>query len=154
MNRQKAFLTGMTGATALLSLFLVVSLPGCSQPQDKLIKETLAQSDPAQVRAAVLPLFAKYHDKTDMNGYGQIIPDSDIPKEVKSLPLLQSLITNAPQYILDGWANTNRSALLFATGGGFGHWGIVVCLEENDREFDNVKSYKYWKDGIYIYEGE
>lgn len=155
MNRLKAFLTGMMGVTALTGLLLIVSLSGCDQPQDKLIKETLSKSDPAQVRAAVLPLFTKYQNiDADTNGSGQLIPESDIPNALKSLPIFDSLSINDPQYIINSWANDSRTALIFATGGGFGHWGIVVCHDENDREFDNISRDKYWKDGIYIYEGE
>jgi hypothetical protein len=55
--------------------------------------------------------------------------------------------------IMTVWVGANRDALLFVTGSGFGHWGLLVCKDPKDRQFGKKSAYSYWQDGIYFYHG-
>ena len=77
-----------------------------------MIEETKKQAQPAIVKKAALPLFSL----ADTN-----LTSTNLPKEITSLPLF----SGGPQHI-DCWRLTTN-ALIFSTGGGFGHWGLIVC---------------------------
>ena len=126
-------------------------LSGCHSRQDTLFKATKEHASSDEIRKAALPLFSKYHYNS-INQNDMVVPFKEIPKEIKSLPVFSKIPQNN-LFILTAWAGTNDSALLFVAGSGFGHWGIAVCKDENDREFDKSPSYTYWKNGVYFYDG-
>ena len=123
----------------------------CDSRQEKLINATKQSADADDIRKAVAPLFVKYH--YDPNSQADTdVPIKDIPEEIKSLPLF-TFLPKKDVFIDAAWVDTNNNVLMFASGGGFGHWGIAVCKDENDRELDGTRSYTYWKKGIYFYNG-
>ena len=103
------------------------------------------------IRKAALPLFAKHH-YNPLSQDDTVVPFKEIPEEIKSLPVFSKIPQNN-LFILTAWAGANHDALLFVAGSGFGHWGIAVCKNENDRQFDKTPSYTYWKKGVYFYNG-
>jgi hypothetical protein len=123
----------------------------CGSSQEKFMNTTRQSANADSIRKAVAPLFLKYH--YDCHSQADTdVPTKAIPEEIKSLPLFTFLPKDeAP--ILASWASTNGNVLLFHTGGGFGHWGIAVCNDDNSHELDNTPSYTYWKKGIYFYDG-
>jgi hypothetical protein len=123
----------------------------CSSRQEKFINATKQSGNADSIRKAVEPLFIKYH-YNDSNQIGTDVPRKAIPEEITSLPLF-TFLPKEEVPILAAWASTNGNVLLFYSGGGFGHWGIAVCKDKNDRRFDNTPSCTYWKEGIYFYDG-
>jgi hypothetical protein len=77
-----------------------------------MIDQTMKEAKPAMVKKAALPLFWL----ADTN-----FTSNNLPKEITSLPLF----SGDPQNI-QCWHQTTN-ALIFYTGGGFGHWGLVIC---------------------------
>lgn len=77
-----------------------------------MIDKTKKEAQPAMVKKAALPLFSL----ADTN-----LTRTNLPKEITSLPLF----SGDPQDIECWHVTTN--ALIFSTGGGFGHWGLVIC---------------------------
>ena len=125
-------------------------LSGCHSRQDALFEATKERASADDIRTAALPLFSKYHYSSD--NQGMVVPFNEIPESIKSLPVFSTIPKNN-LFILTAWTGANDTALLFVAGSGFGHWGIAVCKNKNDRQFDKSPSYTYWKKGIYFYNG-
>jgi hypothetical protein len=85
---------------------------GRSLEDSRMIDQTMKEAKPAMVKKAALPLFWL----ADTN-----FTSNNLPKEITSLPLF----SGDPQNI-QCWHQTTN-ALIFYTGGGFGHWGLVIC---------------------------
>jgi hypothetical protein len=102
----------------------------------------------ADIRAAVMPLYVKYNSPAAGH---EMIPYEEIPKVIFSLPFFVS--GEPTNYILAYACETN--ALMFATGSGFGHWGIIVCKDANDKSVANGygNEVTLWGDGVYFYRG-
>ena len=81
----------------------------------------------------------------------ETIPTAEIPQIVSSLPMFKIAIP----YDVHGFA-LDRNSLMFMAGGGFGHWGIIVCKDVNDRTIPRAygKRVLLWADGVYFYRGE
>lgn len=131
-------------------VMLVLIASSYFQPHRASLKCTKEYYRSSDIRNAVMPLFSKY--KYPTNGYyGEtIIPINEVPKEIKLLPLF----AKDPEHINVWWPDKNDDAFLFATGGGLGHWGILVCKNEDDRQFDKEPGYTYWEKGVYLYYGD
>ena len=86
----------------------------------KMCKDIPKKYNSDDIRKAVLPLVVEYK-KHPLLGGGDVILDSDIPKEIKSLPLFSDA-----HWFDTCWAGTNEEGLMFLTGGGDTHWGIIV----------------------------
>jgi hypothetical protein len=119
----------------------VMLISGCSKPGDfdRIFDGTKKQAHPAVVRQAALPLFSL----ADTN-----LTSGNLPKEITSLPLF----AGDPHYI-QCWHRTTN-ALIFATGGGFGHWGLVIC-NGNPQPDDTNGLHAFirpWGDGIFFWE--
>src|SRR5262245_32266383 len=93
---------------ALLTLLLC----GCHSYVDPLIDKTKSQAKAADIKAAALPLFALTN-----------VSATNLPKQITSLPLFN----NDPD-IQSWFMQTN--ILVLSTGGGFGHWGLVICQDQ------------------------
>lgn len=106
--------------------------------------------NPSDVRKVALPLFFEYKNHTNSVG-DSIILLSDIPQEIKNLPLF----SKNPN-IVSAWSSmTDSNLLVFETGSGFGHWGIAICRDQNDVHLLKFpRNYTTWGDGIYFYRGE
>ena len=83
-----------------------------SLEDSRMIEQTKKEAQPAIVKKAALPLFSL----ADTN-----LTSTNLPKEITSLPLF----SGDPRDI-DCWHITTN-ALMFSTGGGFGHWGLIIC---------------------------
>jgi hypothetical protein len=95
----------------------------------------------ADVRASVMPLFNKYGRRARLTE----IPCAEVPKPVYSLPLfLSGSADDIEAYVCD------KDELMFMTGSGFGHWGILVCKDEMSEPVKDVR-YKTWGDGIFFF---
>jgi hypothetical protein len=120
---------------------------GCQPtPESKHFKQSVRVArescDASTVRDAVLPLFVRFTPDAE-------IPGSEIPSTVASLPFFQKA-TNAIEVL---WTGESSPALMFITGGGFGHHGVVVCSDENDPDVPRLLGDKLilWDRGIYVY---
>ena len=128
----------------LVGLFLFG--PGCgpapfNKHLQKLRKATTTQFKASEIRAAALPLFSQ-------NG----IFTNPAPTQISSLPIF----SDAPTNIDTGFPLGNTNILSFHIGSGFGHWGLVVCLQDQDsQQLTNDPWFKPrltpWSDGIYFY---
>src|SRR3990172_9210888 len=142
------------GSSAMMFFIFVVPLlvlgcgcgpsPGWKHFNQK-IELTKRQHAASEVRTAVLPLFAMYS-----YGDNRAFPRSELPKELTSLPLF------APEGArgMDvGWVMEDPNSLMFTVGSGFGHWGIVVCRDPDDRKVHEVLGghLVQWGEGIYFY---
>lgn len=106
-----------------------------------LVKKTESQYSPLDVRAAALPLFS-----TNLPASGA--PLSQFPEPISTLPILGQ--SNAPVWIsttMDG------KGLVLVSGSGFGHCGIVVCLDENGKQSVTTLRGKVipWGYGVFFY---
>jgi hypothetical protein len=156
----KAFKRGKMAATmnlwnrtinvVFLALIALMSV-SCDTRQEKFINATRQSANAELIRKAVVPLFNRYHYEDNIQ-HDTDFPTKAIPEEIKSLPLF-TFLPRDEVFILASWESTNGDALLFYSGSGFGHWGIAVCKDENDRQLDNTHGYTYWKSGIYFYDG-
>ncbi len=101
-----------------------------------MLESTKKQHRAADVRAAALPLLAL----GDIH-YGAL------PTEITSLPIFALSREN-----IDSWHITTN-ALIFTTGSGFGHWGIVVCRAGSEREATNSLHAVVipWDDGVFFW---
>jgi hypothetical protein len=127
---------------------IAIALNSCSQRVDNLARLTMNQCDPAVIRHAAMPLLSGYKYTNNLAGF--VVPFDKVPKTIKSMPIF----SKDPDLIITWWVATNDDALAFVNGSGFGHWGIVVCQNENSREFDGWAGYTYWTNGIYFYNGQ
>jgi hypothetical protein len=119
-----------------------ISVVGCGPSAETLafqtaIAKTKANYRSADVRSVALSLYGR----TD-------IPENAIPKTITSLPVFRSA---APADISGIVLNTN--AIMFYTGSGFGHWGIVLCKNPLDETVPKSYGKKVtpWDQGIYFY---
>jgi hypothetical protein len=128
---------------------MALILLGCDSPHQKSFKATKEYAHAEDIRKVVLPLFSKYHYEALSQ---EAIPEKEIPEKIRSLPVFTTLPKDE-RFFLTAWGGTNNDALIIVVGGGFGHWGMVVCKDENDREFDKDSDYEYWEKGIYFYSG-
>jgi phosphatidylethanolamine-binding protein (PEBP) family uncharacterized protein len=126
---------------------VLVVLCGCGQSAaerefQQMIEQTKQRYKASDIKTAVTPLFSKYQQ----NGK---ISFSDLPKEITSLPLF----VEDPKDIQIWTTRSESDALVFATGGGFGHWGIVVCRLEKDRKVEETMGYRLtsWESGVYFF---
>lgn len=133
--------------------FLVASAAlmgsGCSKTHEmkqyelnvKMTKDGVKSSE---IASAVHSLLKKYPSGVD-------IPDSEIPSSITGLPVF-SHHTNDVTAI---WNGECTNAVMFVTGGGFGHWGIVVCPTNDPQQQRMVFRYgrklEAWGGGIYFY---
>lgn len=140
-------------APAMIFCLLVFCFMGCSggPPDDvkQMIEQTKKQSKAADIQAAVRPLFSKFKPDEE-------IPVNQLPKEITSLPLF-SIYSNQ-QILHVNRLNGDTNALEFWSGGGFGHWGIIVCRFNNDQELAKVFDSKTfwlsrWEDGVFFIYG-
>ena len=81
--------------------------------------DTKRQCNPADIRAAVLPMFSQELSSTNR-----------LPKEITSLPIF----SDDPKGIDVGYPLGNTNILDFSIGSGFGHWGIIVCRGSADEQ--------------------
>lgn len=132
--------------TAVLSVGLSGSI-GCRPNSDGLriqsgIHATERQVQVDQVRAAAFPIFEKHLHPN------QSIPSGDIPAIIASLPVF----LGTPRTNIDGFV-CDHGELMFMTGGGFGHWGIVISSNMSDvkpEEFDKNKL-TIWSNGVFFF---
>ena len=117
---------------------------------EKMVAETKLSFRASDIRAAVRPLFSKYR-LSDHKGFNfpMEIPTNEIPKEITSLPIFSEGL----EYLSGGSINAHPNVLSFVTGGGFGHWGIVICEEPDPAKynFHGDKRFILWEDGVYFY---
>jgi hypothetical protein len=142
-------------ASIVIVVFLIsiiLGVLGCSR-QRASFKDTEKNCHSADIRNVVLPLFSKYKYPSEENGTGNVMPFSEVPKEIKSLPVFSTLPAEE-RLVMTAWAGTNGNALMFVAGSGFGHWGLLVCKDPKDRQFDNMPAFSYWENGIYFYDGD
>jgi hypothetical protein len=85
-----------------------------------MVADTMRQYKAANVESAAAPLFSQSD-----------IHRGTLPKEITSLPVFAGESEN-----IDSWHITTN-ALMFCAGGGFGHWGIVVCQAGHAGEATN-----------------
>jgi hypothetical protein len=140
------------GIMLVLCLAIIVFVVGCghSDTQLKILemcKETTQKYNPADIRKSVLPLFVKYKHPYE-NG-GQVVPIDEIPNVIKSLPFY----SGDTNWIETSWVGTDGQGLMFVTGSGDGHWGIIVCKNESDLRIGVGSRYGTtpWTNGIYFY---
>jgi hypothetical protein len=129
-------------STPLLLVFNAGCGPSESDKKfEAMMEASKRQYSSSEVRTAVLPLFSTYYDRT--------IPNNQLPKEITSL----ALFAEDPKYILSGPLGTNSDALIFMTGSGFGHWGIVIFRFEDDQRITewHRKRLIPWTNGIFFY---
>ena len=136
----------------MLCLAIVFFIIGCgpSETQRKILewnKEITKKNNSADIRKVVLPLFAKY--KYPYDSGGQVVPIDEIPNVIKSLPFY----SGDTNWIETWWAGTDDRGLMFVTGSGDGHWGIIVCRNESDPGIGVGSRYGTipWTNGIYFY---
>jgi len=134
--------TLLLAAVAFLSIECGCGESSIEKALNKMMAETKSQSSAAEIRAAALPLFSY--------GSSNAIPISALPREITSLPIF------APEGASDmyvGRVRGDSNALMFITGSGFGHWGMVVCQTEDDRKVraDFGKRLIPWEHGVYFY---
>jgi hypothetical protein len=132
------------------SLILAIFV-GCGPTQwertfNKSVEQSKKQYTSAQVRAAVMPLFAKY-------GKGESVRREDLPKEITEL----AIFAEDPAHIDAGWRYDDRNptaptAMMFTTGAGL-HWGVVVFISTTYHESDPWfrKRLIPWGDGVYFF---
>lgn len=116
---------------------------GCQQSAElreygRRIESTKANFKSSDVWGATKPLFVKFKPNSD-------IPQSDIPKEIVSLPFFPEG-TNGLRVL---WSGSETNGLMFVTGEGFRHYGIVIFEFENYEPTDN--RLKRWGNGVYFY---
>jgi len=148
MNDRRQFFRqlGLVVGLGLIGIFVV----GCGPSSEELkfedsIAKTKKEFRLLDVSTAVMPLYAKYnHFDSDKDE----IPTNEIPKIIFSLPVFQGA---PPEYIRAFALHTNE--LMFMTGSGFGHWGVIVCNDATNN--DLAKAYgnrvTLWGDGVYFY---
>jgi hypothetical protein len=132
-------------------MFLIILLSGtccgCWQTEktkelNQMVEKTKSEFKASEIKAAVIPLFKKYKLDSD-------IPNSEIPKGIGSLPFFTEGVTNVKVL----WAGSCSNTLMFITGGGYGYWGIVVSLSDEDQRVKENFGSKVipWEAGIYFY---
>jgi hypothetical protein len=141
----------LQGTFLMLCLAIIVFVVGCGHSEEGLRFHEMCKDIPKKynsddIRKAVLPLFVEYKKHPSLAG-GSGILDSDVPKEIRSLPLF----SDAP-WIDTSWIGETNEGLMFVTGSGFGHWGVIVYQNKNQRD-GNGPSYETvpWTNGIYFY---
>jgi hypothetical protein len=133
--------------------FLIVSVlifgSGCNETSEMKayelkVKMTKVEVKSSEVASAVHSLLTNYKAGGD-------IPDSKLPPLITRLPVF-SYGTNDVTAI---WNGECTNALMFVTGGGFGHWGVVVCPTNDPQRQRMVSRYgrklEAWGDGVYFY---
>jgi hypothetical protein len=102
------------------------------------VELTKSQCKAPEVKAAALPLFALY-DSTN-----KIV----LPAQITSLPIFAADTNDIQMLSLQ-----STNAFMFITGGGFGHWGIIVSRFDNDREISQWHRNRItpWEDGIFFF---
>jgi hypothetical protein len=130
------------------SAAIVMALFGCGPSEEEsrfrhLEEQAKRQYTPSEIRTAVEPLFVKYAFYTSNRWNPPEIASNDIPGEIRSL----SLFSDHPE-TLSGW-RCSSDALMFQTGGGFGHWGVVVYSDTNHVVHD--RRYDRWGEGVYFF---
>jgi hypothetical protein len=130
-------------AVSLVVLLLIGFGCGPSPFQKQLSQwqdSTKKQHKAADVQAALAPFFADERMLTN-----------PLPKEVTSLPIFDD-----PIDIRIAAVTTNNNVLTIFTGGGFGHWGIIVARPGHDSEIPRELRHRLtpWEDGVYFYDGE
>jgi len=140
---------------------MAVLVVGCGPSREELefhaeIAKTMKEYRISEIKAAAIPLFAKYKytEYGYTNGNDKLIPYDEIPKVISSLPFFVS--GEPTNYIIASALDTNT--IIFMTGSGFGHWGIIVCKDEQNKRV--VKAAKrdgdeltLWGNGVYFYRG-
>jgi hypothetical protein len=128
---------------------------GCGRPWGSRIDSTKKHYTPAEVRTALLPLFADYHYDRSANNWGppnyRVV--QPIPKEVAALPLFANLGKN--QEVVMGALEDDTNALIVWTGSFTEKWGIVIHRSEKVRELPliNGQHFTLWNDGVFFYVG-
>jgi hypothetical protein len=109
------------------------------------IDRTKRECQTSDLRTAVMPLYGKYNHYA---GDRDEIPTAEIPEIISSLPVFLGI---SPRELVAFAPSTNK--LMFTAGGGFGHWGIIICKDETRRTVDAVDPRKValWKDGVFFY---
>jgi tRNA-binding EMAP/Myf-like protein len=152
MNPEKPqTLNGFFSQGMILCLVIIFFIVGCGHSDEyvkfhKMCKDIPKKYNSDDIRKAVLPLFVEYKRHPLLAG-GSGILDSDVPKEIKSLPFFPDA-----HWIDTSWIDNTNEGLMFVTGGGFGHFGIIVYQNKNHRD-GNGPSYETvpWTNGIYFY---
>jgi len=122
----------------IVAFALGILVSGCGPSEfDTLVESTQKQSKAAKVKAAALPLFGLTN-----------IATASLPREITSLPIL----AGDPKSIRCWRASTH--AIVLMTGGGFGHWGLVVCQAGFESEAkDSVHGVTtLWGDGVFFWQ--
>jgi|ERR1035441_2377645 hypothetical protein len=119
---------------------LAILISGCKPNDfDQTFGDTKKRSQSTAVRQAALPLFSL----ADTN-----FTKSSLPKEITSLPLFAEDTED-----IQCW-HVTTNALIFMTGAGFKHWGLLVC-KATPRPEDIKAAGDYrelWGDGIFFFE--
>ena len=140
------------GIILIFWIVIIVSFVGCGHSKEGLRFQEMCKDIPknfnsADIRKAVSPLFSKYKFPHYLDG--GVVPVDEIPNEIKSLPFF----SGDTNWIETGWVGTDGRGLIFVTGSGFGHWGIIVAKDEADPRINVGSGYGTtpWTNGIYFY---
>jgi hypothetical protein len=129
----------LTVLILVLPLFL---FSGCGPSPEMLgVEQTRKEVKAADVKTAALPLFSY--------PVGEDISVTNLPTEITSLPLFEN--AGAPPHIDCRRVGTNT--LFFATGSGFGHWGLIIHHPEVDPEATKSLHATIipWEDGLFFW---
>lgn len=138
--------TGLSGIAALLVTGLLSSSCGPS-PAVREFRQKIAQTKQkcraAEVRQAVLTLRDRWGRDS---GY---IAIDEWPQVVQDVALF-------PKYVdgLYAWTfecSSGQEALGLIAGGGFGHWGIIVCIDSNSVPKIRSTALVPWEAGVYFW---
>ncbi|MBE0545285.1 MAG: hypothetical protein IH623_28435 [Verrucomicrobia bacterium] len=133
-------------AAAMIAMLVLSSGCGPSPANRQFqqqIAETKAKCNASEVRRAVLTVSDWWEDPD--RGY---IPLEKWPKEVRAIALFPEVVGDIWPQIFE--TSSGKEALGLVAGGGFGHWGITVCLDTNSVPRAQGKIVP-WKHGVYFW---
>lgn len=116
-------------ATIGLTITVAVLLFGCGPSPavrqfQQQIAQTKQQCKAAEVRRAVLLLKDRWDDRDSRD-----IARDQWPNAIRGIALFPDYVDYLyPSYFE---TSTGTNALGLIAGGGFGHWGIIVCIDTN-----------------------
>ena len=126
----------------------IVLLCSCGPgPFEKQFRQQIAltkqQCKATEVRRAVLLHKDRWDDPN--RAY---IPLDQWPKEIRNIALFPDSVGDLSLWVFDSSLGTQ--ALGLVAGGGFGHWGIIVCIDSNSVPKTMGKVVP-WEDGVYFW---
>jgi hypothetical protein len=118
---------------------LLFFISGCGKSDfNRMVESTKSQCKASEVKEAALPLFSSYSYYTN----------NPLPARITSLPIFADDTNDIQMLSLQ-----STNVFMFITGGGFGHWGIIVSRFNDDRGISQWHRDRMmpWEDGVFFF---